>query len=77
MVCIFCVYLSVEFREALKRHWMKWRYGILIETVRNWTTIQLLIRAADLSCSVVIEVCEFFFSRTFTWCRLQINETNT
>lgn len=32
MVCIFCVFLSVEFREALKRRWMKWRYGILIET---------------------------------------------
>jgi len=32
MVCIFCVFLSSEFREALKRHWMKWRYGIEIET---------------------------------------------
>ncbi|XP_027052451.1 parathyroid hormone/parathyroid hormone-related peptide receptor-like isoform X1 [Pocillopora damicornis] len=32
MVCIFCVFLSAEFREALKRRWMKWRYGILIET---------------------------------------------
>ena len=33
MVCIFCVYLSVEFRESFRRYWMKWRYGILIETV--------------------------------------------
>ncbi|XP_078376689.1 vasoactive intestinal polypeptide receptor 1-like isoform X2 [Oculina patagonica] len=32
MVCIFCIYLSSEFREALRRHWMKWRYGILIDT---------------------------------------------
>lgn len=32
MVCIFCVYLSVEFRESFRRYWMKWRYGILIET---------------------------------------------
>ncbi|KAJ7391747.1 Hormone receptor domain [Desmophyllum pertusum] len=32
MVCIFCVFLSVEFREALRRRWMKWRYGILIDT---------------------------------------------
>ena len=35
MVCIFCVYLSVEFRESFRRYWMKWRYGILIETVRT------------------------------------------
>jgi len=32
MVCIFCVFLSSEFHEALKRHWMKWRYGIEIDT---------------------------------------------
>lgn len=35
MICIFCVYLSVEFRESFRRYWMKWRYGILIETVRT------------------------------------------
>jgi len=32
MVCIFCVYLSMEFRESFRRYWMKWRYGMLIET---------------------------------------------
>lgn len=32
MVCIVFVYLSVEFRESFRRHWMKWRYGILIDT---------------------------------------------
>lgn len=32
MVCIFFVYMSGEFRESLKRKWMRWRYGILLET---------------------------------------------
>lgn len=32
MVCIFCVFASVEFRESLRRYWMKWRYGIKVET---------------------------------------------
>ena len=45
MVCIFCVFLSEEFREALKRRWMKWRYGILIETVG--CNISPLIRITD------------------------------
>lgn len=34
MVCIFCIFLSSEFREALRKHWMKWRYGIVLDTVR-------------------------------------------
>ena len=53
MVCIFCVYLSVEFRESFRRYWMKWRYGILIETVRtNLARFLNILKTTTKACHV-------------------------
>lgn len=53
MICIFCVYLSVEFRESFKRYWMKWRYGILIETVRtNLACFLNILKTTTKACHV-------------------------